>query len=248
MYGNRIVKTFARLELLTYAHETKDNCPCGGTLVLPTDNIELLQCLRCGMIGRRLRLDRFSTAQLYRSGLYRRLHGTTKFSREDFERGVRRGKEIMTTLVDNHIHISGKTVLELGCGPGGILEAFRQEDATVFGFDLDPMCVQEAQKHGLTVNDASISTSVDIVILSHCLEHSYNPDEMMYDCMAWLGSGGYIYIETPTYKPGQAAPVWHNWYFSKPAIHLLAARMQMRPIVVKDGVAIFQWGASNDRS
>lgn len=249
MFGTKLVKAFAYLQLLFYKYETRDQCPCGGRFVLPTDHIELFQCLRCGTVSRRMRLTQFSTERLYRSSLYRRLlHGITKLTQQDFDRGLRRGNEIIKVLEKHNISVKDKNVMEIGSGPGGILAAFREQGAKVYGFDLDPICVSMCKQHNIPVNDGSFSSTMDIIILSHTLEHSYNPDEMIYDCMAWLANGGYLYIETPIYTPGQTAPLWHNYFFSKPALNLFAARLHMRPVLVEEGTAIFQWGMSNETS
>lgn len=225
--------------------EWTDHCPCGGRLVLPTSHRPLRQCVQCGMIGRTMRLTRRATGEFYVSGRYRRwLTGSSAPAPDAIEKGKRRGTEIITYLKAHGLEVAGRSVLEMGCGVGGVLLAMREAGAEwVCGFELDPVCVHVARSHGLAVNEATENREATIGILSHVLEHTYDPVGCLRETLSWLPSGSLLYLEYPIYGPTVRVGPHHNWYFARTTIHVLCNQLGLVPVDTKTaGQALLRWG------
>ena len=59
-------------------------------------------------------------------------------------------KRIWLGLLQKHYAVSGKTLLDYGCGRGEALQLFSAAGMTVVGTDTDPECVRIASAHGTT--------------------------------------------------------------------------------------------------
>jgi len=94
-------------------------------------------------------------------------------------------------------------VVEIGCGPGGILRVFQEEGNEVWGCDLDEACVEFTRKKGIPcflggveeLGDAGVKT--DLIILSHLLEHISNPFDFIDALRGILKEEGRVYVEVP---------------------------------------------------
>jgi len=101
---------------------------------------------------------------------------------------------------------AGKTVFDVGCGAGGCLEPFREEGAQVYGCDLGGgKYLEFGRMHGLHLVSGSAGQlapfgQADLVILSHVLEHSPAPLEMLRQIRGILKPDGLLAIEVPGIK------------------------------------------------
>jgi 2-polyprenyl-6-hydroxyphenyl methylase/3-demethylubiquinone-9 3-methyltransferase len=104
---------------------------------------------------------------------------------------------------------TGARVLDLGCGNGSSLAAFRGRDWILHGTDYSPSGIAIAQRNypeiDFFVADASASTEailervgpVDIVISTEVIEHLYDPRGMLRNAFSVLEPGGVIILSTP---------------------------------------------------
>jgi SAM-dependent methyltransferase len=103
----------------------------------------------------------------------------------------------------NDYRINGyKSVFEVGCGPGGILEVFRSKGLYVAGCDYQLKFLSYGQRMNLNVTygDAKSLHSfgkTDLLILSHVLEHFRDPVAEVKQMHTLLNNGGLIFIEVP---------------------------------------------------
>ena len=191
-------------------------CPlCGGAKFRPVSSftqkfavIHIEQCVGCELILQNPRLDDQSLLRFYRS-IYRRTHlglksNTDKtFRSRNFEREVRRGSYIYEYVTKSGFKSGGNMVAEIGCGSGGILTHFQAMEDTVIGCDLDPNTIAYGIEKNLPLEVGSIETllpyvgSIDLVILSHTLEHVPNVRSFLQDIKTLIAPGGMIYIEVP---------------------------------------------------
>lgn len=136
------------------------------------------------------------------------------------------------------------TIVEIGCEPGLLIgEIKRRSGCTAIGIEPSVMAAQEAA----TVADRVIvggwqnlpAEQVDGVVLSHVLEHLYDPDAALTHIRAALKPTGTLYVEVPNVR----APTEHKrlsrwltrvhfWYFSPASLRFLLARNGFR--VVKE--------------
>ncbi len=91
-------------------------------------------------------------------------------------------KRVGLGLLQKHVDIRGKTLLDYGCGRGEALNLFAGAGLTVTGTDTDPECVRLASRNGKAVllNPADPvghfgSKSFDVISCFHVLEHVPSP-------------------------------------------------------------------------
>jgi ubiquinone/menaquinone biosynthesis C-methylase UbiE len=97
----------------------------------------------------------------------------------------------------------GDTLLDLGCGRGGVLEQLTDVPLHVVGIDPDPVSLMEHRLPKLprAVADASAiplpSNSCDMVISAWVMEHLANPAQTLCEVARVLKPGGVFICLTP---------------------------------------------------
>ena len=162
--------------------------------------IQTVMCIKCGM----LRTDpifRDSDYSDFYKHHYRELYsGTVDATDEFFKEQTKRGKQLRK-LISNHIEISGKTIIEVGCGAGGILQGVVGDDADGIGCDFGFSYLKFAQSKSMRVFQGSINSlsdnSADVLIYSHVLEHIANPKIEISEMSRVLKDNGLVVIVVP---------------------------------------------------
>jgi len=145
-----------------------------------------------------------------------RLHGVARArtlwrlwrnEREDPEPFYRLlASEAARDLDARHGPLSGRRVVDLGCGPGIYTQALRARGADVVPVDnsADEAALLGAPVEGLVLADASAlpleGGSVDGVLCSNMLEHTPDPWAVIREIERVLRPGGWAYIS------------WTNWF------------------------------------
>ena len=97
----------------------------------------------------------------------------------------------------------GAKLLEIGCGRGDFLEAFRELGVDCYGLDLAESAVKKLRH--LQVKKADVSKepfpfeddTFDIVYHKSLIEHLYSPEHLMRETYRVLKPGGRVIILTP---------------------------------------------------
>ncbi len=116
--------------------------------------------------------------------------------------------------IDQAIHLSGKTILDVGCGGGILSESMAVKGARVTGIDLGEKALKVAQLHGLEtgveVNYRLIEIeqlaqempeSFDVVTCMEMLEHVPNPASIILACSRLVKPGGSVFFSTINRNP-----------------------------------------------
>ena len=111
--------------------------------------------------------------------------------------------------IDRHANVSGKIVLDIGCGGGILSESMAQHGAVVTGIDLSDKALGVARLHllesGSKVDYQKISAEelaaqnsnrFDIVTCMEVLEHVPNPASTIAACAALVKPGGHVFFST----------------------------------------------------
>ena len=116
--------------------------------------------------------------------------------------------------------------LEIGCGPGLMLEAMARKGWRVKGLErTEAVATFAREKFGLDVtsedlNDLPAVPTYDLIILFNVLEHLSNPIALLKACSERLNQGGKIIINVPNFKSTQARFSKELWLHLDPPRHL----------------------------
>lgn len=161
-------------------------------------------CRTCGMVFADP-MPQDSDLDQYNANYFTAAHGAkhTSSTAVAFFSGIAglRCSHIIRYILANDIQVS--RLLEFGPGTGYFAERWlkRFPDTEYFGCETDTSCHDLLQKLGVKLisdyprNKAILS--VDMVVMSHVLEHVSKPYEFMMDATHNLRSGGALFIEVP---------------------------------------------------
>jgi len=112
-------------------------------------------------------------------------------------------------FINNHAPLTGKTVLDVGCGGGILTEAMAKAGARVYGIDMGPGPIQVAKLHMLesnvNVKYEQISVEAfaekypakfDIVTCMEMLEHVPDPVSVISSCAKLVKAEGDVFFST----------------------------------------------------
>jgi len=110
--------------------------------------------------------------------------------------------------------LSGKKILDVGCGGGILSESMAQEGAEVTGIDLADKSLKVARLHGLEsgikVDYQLISAEAmaarhpgefDVVTCMEMLEHVPDPGSIVQACATLVKPGGWVFFSTINRNP-----------------------------------------------
>jgi len=116
--------------------------------------------------------------------------------------------------IDRIASLSGKSVLDVGCGGGILSEALADAGATVTGIDLADKSLQVANLHllesGKQVEYRKVAVEVlaeeqpahyDVVTCMEMLEHVPDPAAVVAACARLVKPGGYVFFSTLNRNP-----------------------------------------------
>jgi SAM-dependent methyltransferase len=168
--------------------------------------IQTTMCKKCGLLQtnpdmRDIDYHDFYT-QHYRKLYIADLVGEPEdFFREEYWRGQRIADYVLKKLAIS----KNALIVEIGCGAGGILHAFRERGYRVIGTDLGIDNMVPGKNRGLDLRsgdlfDLKLQEAPALIIYSHVLEHIREPGRQLQRARELLGEDGHLYIEVPGVK------------------------------------------------
>lgn len=117
--------------------------------------------------------------------------------------------------IDSLVGLSGKRVLDVGCGGGILSDSMARRGADVTGIDLASKALKVAQLHALeaaTSNIHYVETSVealaaeqpasfDVVTCMEMIEHVPDPASVVRACSTLVKPGGWVFFSTINRNP-----------------------------------------------
>lgn len=156
-------------------------------------------CLDCGHVQQTSYLNDKSLNIFYER-YYRNIYKTGSPEELFLSQYFKTAKKI-----DDFIGEASKiNILEVGCGPGGILKYFYDKyNSQVLGIDLDQRYLDFGKENNLNLINSTIESfqteqKFDLVIVCHVLEHLNNPIDFLIKIRSLLNENGSVYIEVPS--------------------------------------------------
>jgi 2-polyprenyl-6-hydroxyphenyl methylase/3-demethylubiquinone-9 3-methyltransferase len=117
--------------------------------------------------------------------------------------------------IDAQVSLSGKCVLDVGCGGGILSDSMARKGAQVTGIDLSTKALRVAQLHALeagtpNVNYREVSAEAlaaempgqfDVVTCMEMLEHVPDPASVVRACSTLVKPGGWVFFSTLNRNP-----------------------------------------------
>jgi 2-polyprenyl-6-hydroxyphenyl methylase/3-demethylubiquinone-9 3-methyltransferase len=114
------------------------------------------------------------------------------------------------TWIDGMAALSGKKVLDVGCGGGILSDSMARKGAEVVGIDLSTKALKVAQLHALEANTQGVTYreisaeaiaaeqpgSFDVVTCMEMLEHVPDPASVVRACSELVKPGGWVFFST----------------------------------------------------
>jgi 2-polyprenyl-6-hydroxyphenyl methylase/3-demethylubiquinone-9 3-methyltransferase len=116
--------------------------------------------------------------------------------------------------INSHAPLSGKAVLDIGCGGGILAESMAKKGGRVTGIDLSEKALKVADLHslesGVQVRYEMISAEdlavrepagYDVVTCMEMLEHVPDPTSIVQACATLVKPGGHVFFSTLNRNP-----------------------------------------------
>ncbi|OGB16339.1 MAG: bifunctional 3-demethylubiquinol 3-O-methyltransferase/2-polyprenyl-6-hydroxyphenol methylase [Burkholderiales bacterium RIFCSPLOWO2_12_67_14] len=117
--------------------------------------------------------------------------------------------------IDGLASLSGKNVLDVGCGGGILSDSMARKGAEVTGIDLAVKALKVAQLHALEAGTQHVSYreisaealaqeqpgAFDVVTCMEMLEHVPDPASVVRACSALVKPGGWVFFSTINRNP-----------------------------------------------
>ena len=139
------------------------------------------------------------------------------------------GDERLFSVIQNNLKT--QRVYDIGCATGHLLNKLKSTGWDVGGCDPSSEAVEIAdRKYGIKLDCGLFDKIIyeeyrtDLIILSHVLEHVYNPGNLLKKAHALLSLNGSILIEVPCFI---APEKWPNGYFTFEHINIFSENSLM---------------------
>lgn len=165
----------------------------------------IAECGACGMVFAEPMPSK-AALTAYNASYFASAHGGVPTSRaaQAFFSGMARLRVacLEAYLGPRHV-LTVSTVLEFGPGPGFFATAWlgRHPGTTYLASETDTSCHARLKKSGIRLVNETLLTeavsSVDLVVMSHVLEHVTAPLDFIQEATRSLRKGGVLFIEVP---------------------------------------------------
>lgn len=118
-------------------------------------------------------------------------------------------------------------LLDVGCGGGRFMNRMKRLGWEVEGIDFDEKATSKiARRYGIKtytgdlVDCALPESSYDAITMSHTIEHLFDPEKTLKECLRLLKPGGKLVVVTPNAESAGAALFGASWRGWEPPRHL----------------------------
>ncbi len=222
---------------------------CKGNDTLPVAHMSRFQipatsviCRTCGLIYFNPSMSVEQHAKFYER-IYRLMHPVKGGDDHHYAQQLEEGKKILKFAKD--ALKPGASVLEVGCGHGGILTTLQEAGFKVFGIEPSTDESQYARNKGLNVETKLLRdlegspNRYDFIILSRTLNHLLRPSHDLRQMRNLLNPGGHLFISVidfPTLckygKLTETAQLDHLYMFSSETLGAILRATGFNPLKI----------------
>ena len=162
------------------------SCFCGSedrTVLVQQDRYGmeycLALCMNCGLLYASPRMTAETFQQFYDCE-YRQIYLDTD---DEHATSIENGFAVLDLC--KHHELMPRSVIDVGCNRGAMLQAFEEHGCEVMGVDLDHVAIARGIADGRPIQVGSLESlladgrTADLVILHHVLEHALDLREML---------------------------------------------------------------------
>jgi SAM-dependent methyltransferase len=181
--------------------------------------IHLYRCDACGLVF----LGEWQSD--FDRSLYAYYEGMADLPREAIFQPINTGRQEI--LLDRFARAtSGRSLLDVGCGVGHMVDTARRKGWSARGIDLATGAIDIARKFGVRADTVDFfapeldGERFDVVFMSEFIEHVPSPGRFLARAEALLAPGGLVYLTTPNHAGlgrrflGSAWSKYHPEHFS----------------------------------
>ena len=162
-------------------------------------------CNECGLIQTYPSVSREFHEEFY-SYHYRPLY--LKSETVDYEDVIKeqsdKAKKYLDYFLNNGLSekLADLSIIEIGCSSGGTIDALKTAAKSVQGCDLDVEAIKFAQDNfkldvEVGMYPSTLPNGPRLFILSHVLEHVFNPLKTLKEIRLLMNTGDYLFIAVP---------------------------------------------------
>ena len=219
-------------------------CPLCGSHAARNLYTSLVQCRDCGLVRTQHRVPSADPESLYEQAYFT--------ERNAYLSNSAAFNAMFETLLDTvQQHKPSGRLLDVGCGPGLLLNAAKRRGYVVSGCDISVWATQYAREARLDVATGALESvryahaQFDVVIINHTLEHTPQPLEMLCEARRILADDGILVVGVPNFDSLMAhimrtrwaglLPDQHLWHFTPRTLRLILQRagFVMRTLIVQ---------------
>ena len=115
-----------------------------------------------------------------------------------------KAKKYLNYFINNGLSekIADLSIIEIGCSSGGTINSLKNAVKSVQGCDLDVKAIKFAKDNfrldvEVAMYPSSLPNGPKLFILSHVLEHVFNPLETLKEIRLTMNSGDYLFVAVP---------------------------------------------------
>jgi ubiquinone/menaquinone biosynthesis C-methylase UbiE len=200
-------------------------------------SLQLTMCNTCSMVFTNPMPSEWDLTS-FNASYFKNAHGgksNTKVADSFFNGIAKLRYQFVKNYLEN-IKKDVKIVLEIGPGPGYFATHWvnKHPDTNYIAVESDSSCYPSLQKVGIKIisdMDELQENYVDLVVISHVLEHVTNPAAFLSFATSKLKKGGVLFIEVPCqdwkHKPLDEP---HLLFFEKKSMQLLLEKLAFKGI------------------
>lgn len=183
-----------------------------------------------------LTTERFRIRRCTRCGL---AYTETRFSNGDqfYPKNYRAYGPLVTRILGllydlrvsrwSRLESGGGSVLEIGCGSGLMLAAFRRRGWRVLGLERNEEAAEIGRRaqgldiSGVPLEKLSATAPFDLIVLFNVLEHIHDPVSLLKECTRRLAQNGRVVVVVPNFASWQARMAGPQWFHLDVPRHLV---------------------------